>query len=297
MKITFKTMSITHRLIFSGHETFQCRHLWLKKGYDYVKSGKFFTAEDAVVHLGLGKNMVISIRFWMRAFDLLDADDQLTEFAHQMFSDDGLDPYLEDDASLWLLHYKLVKKNHATLYNILFNEFRKEKIEFTKEQFWNHIRYKYGEYVDAKTKQTTIDSDFIVFVRMYVGDPESKDKEDIIAGILTELRLVRSINKNTYTVEPMERKELPEAVILYALAENEQYGISINFQTLLSDRDSPGSIFAVNEAGMYAKMEALAENHSDFIVFKDDAGVRELQFKGNKPNPYTILKRHYGHAN
>jgi hypothetical protein len=47
-------MMTASRPIFSGHETFQCRHLWLKKGYDYVKSGKSFSAEDAVVELGVG---------------------------------------------------------------------------------------------------------------------------------------------------------------------------------------------------------------------------------------------------
>lgn len=43
---------------FSGHDTFHCRQLWLKKGYDYVKGGKNFNDEDAVVHLGVGKNIL-----------------------------------------------------------------------------------------------------------------------------------------------------------------------------------------------------------------------------------------------
>lgn len=47
---------------FSGHDSFQCRQLWLKKGYDYVQEGKNFNDEDAVVKLGVGKNMVSSIR-------------------------------------------------------------------------------------------------------------------------------------------------------------------------------------------------------------------------------------------
>ncbi len=284
------------RPTFSGHETFQCRHLWLKKGYDYVVSGKSFNADDAVVHLGVGKNMVGAIRYWMRAFNVLDTNDELTEFAHYLFADNGFDPYLEDDASLWLLHYKLVKKNYATLYNILFNEFRREKMEFTKEQFWNFIKFKYASFSDAANKQNTVESDFVVFSKMYVGDPDAKDKEDIISGILTELRLVRPVGKSTFTVEPTDRKNLPDEVLLYAIAENEHYGISINFQTLLSDWDSPGSIFAINEAGMYAKMESIAVKYADLIVFKDDAGVRELQFKENKPNPYFFLKDHY-HVN
>jgi len=47
------------RFSFSGHESFQCRQLWLKKGFDYIKAGKSFNSGDAVVDLGVGKNMVV----------------------------------------------------------------------------------------------------------------------------------------------------------------------------------------------------------------------------------------------
>lgn len=29
-------IKIQNKLTFSGHDTFHCRHLWLKKGYDFV---------------------------------------------------------------------------------------------------------------------------------------------------------------------------------------------------------------------------------------------------------------------
>ena len=123
------------KYIFSGHESFQCRQLWLKKGYDFVLNNKNFNDEDAVVHLGVGKNMVSSIRFWMKAFNVLTLDDKLTDFGKNLLDDNGYDPFLEDEASLWLLHYQLVKTGLASSYSILFNEFRREKIEFTKENY------------------------------------------------------------------------------------------------------------------------------------------------------------------
>ncbi len=49
-------------LYFSGHEKFHCRQFWLKKGYDFVQAGHKFSDKDAVVDLGVGKNMVGSIR-------------------------------------------------------------------------------------------------------------------------------------------------------------------------------------------------------------------------------------------
>jgi hypothetical protein len=53
------------KLRFSGHETFIARTFWPKKGYDFIKQGGKFSSEDAVVELGVGKNMVLSINFWM----------------------------------------------------------------------------------------------------------------------------------------------------------------------------------------------------------------------------------------
>src|SRR5688572_12512757 len=100
-----QTLTENTKYTFSGHESFHCRQLWLKKGFDYIKSGRSFTDPDAVVTLGVGKNMVTSIKFWLKAFNIIDAGENLTEFAKFIFEDNGFDPYLEDDQSLWLLHY------------------------------------------------------------------------------------------------------------------------------------------------------------------------------------------------
>jgi hypothetical protein len=133
--------TVITKYTFSGHDSFQCRQLWLKKGYDYVIEGKNFNDEDAVVQLGVGKNMVSSIRFWLKAFNIIDNRDFPTEFGKRLFDDNnGYDPFLEDEASLWLLHYQLVKNGVASIYSIIFNEFRKEKLFFSKETFVNYVK-------------------------------------------------------------------------------------------------------------------------------------------------------------
>lgn len=53
---------------FSGHESFPCKSLWLKKGFDFCQQGGSFSSPQAVVSLGVGKNMVTSINYWMKAF-------------------------------------------------------------------------------------------------------------------------------------------------------------------------------------------------------------------------------------
>ena len=56
---------MVQKYTFSGHESFPCKTLWLKKGYNFVVQGRDFNAPEAVIHLGVGKNMVASIRYWL----------------------------------------------------------------------------------------------------------------------------------------------------------------------------------------------------------------------------------------
>ncbi len=283
------------RPTFSGHESFQCRHLWLKKGYDFVNSGKSFSESDAVVFLGVGKNMVNSIRFWMRAFDLLDSDDKLTPFAHSMFSAKGFDPYLEDDASLWLLHYNLVKKGYATTYSLIFNEMRKERMEFSKDNFVRFVQLKSESEMPFTFNKNTISSDFDVFVKLYIGTETIKDREDVVSGVFPELGMVKTITRDKlptqYVIEDSERVGIPDDLILYILLSDDSIGSSVSLDMLERDYNSIGAIFAMNRTGIMSKIEGLCAKYP-YLVYRDDSGVRELQFK-KKPKAETILKAYY----
>ena len=107
------------KLTFSGHESFHCRSLWLKKGYDFISQEKNFNASDAVVDLGVGKNMVSAINYWIKSFGLLEKDNRLSGIANFLFGKQGVDPYLENPVSLWILHYHLVKENSASIYSLV----------------------------------------------------------------------------------------------------------------------------------------------------------------------------------
>jgi hypothetical protein len=100
------------KLTFSGHESFTCRQLWPKKGYDFLSQRRRFGDANAVVHLGVGKNMVNSIHYWMKSFGLLEENGELHEIAEYLLADGGRDPYLERPGTLWLLHYLLIYWMH-----------------------------------------------------------------------------------------------------------------------------------------------------------------------------------------
>jgi hypothetical protein len=285
----------SNKFTFSGHESFQCRHLWLKKGYDFVNKNKSFNDEDAVVSLGVGKNMVNSIKYWMKAFNIISNNDNLTDFAHKLLSDDGFDPFIEDEATLWLLHYQLVKNRFATIYSLIFNELRREKIEFSRDNFVAFVRRKAEQEKSFIFNEKTLNEDFSVFIKMYLrSDVQNKDKEDSFSGLLTELDLLKCYNKGKeeiFIIENTERTELPAEVVLYSILDDKTFDSSVSFSSLEMNTDSIGSIFAINRPGLQSKIEIITQKN-EYIIYNDHAGVKELQFKV-KPLAVSILDNYY----
>ncbi len=287
---------LTLKYTFSGHDSFHCRQLWLKKGYDFVQEGQSFNSEDAVVRLGVGKNMVSAIRYWLKAFNIIDGKDKPTEFGTKLFdTENGYDPFLEDEASLWLLHYQLVKTGLASIYSIIFNEFRKEKILFKEDVFVNYLKRIQEINPELSFNENTVSKDFMVFVNTYKNEEENNNIEDSFSGILAEIGLLKTVGKNKdkqYQIENSDRDNLDESVLLFSILDNPNYGNSISLNSLEYDYNSPGSIFALNRSGLTNKISEIVTDNKN-ITFTDHAGIKELQFK-NKPNAFSILDKYYG---
>ncbi|MBK6665663.1 MAG: DUF4007 family protein [Saprospiraceae bacterium] len=288
---------------FSGHETFACRNLWLKKGYDYVISGKKFKDEDAVVRLGVGKNMVGAIRFWLKAFNILTSDDEITDFGQRLLADDGWDPYLEDQGTLWLLHYQLVKTNYATIYNIIFGSFRREKTLFNKDSYISYL-HKWNENGELGTlNENTLTSDFSVFARMYSGfsENDSANLEELNSKFFSELNLLNTIKvpsemdvkkfEDRFQLLEKEQAALPEHILLYSILDKFNESVSISVREIETEANSPHLIFCMTNKGLIQKIIEITDLYKD-IVYNDQAGIKELQFK-KLLNPFNVLNDYY----
>lgn len=181
------------RYSFSGHESFFCKPLWLKKAYDAMNEGVNFTSPDAVASLGVGKNMVASIRFWSRAFGL-SINDTPTPFAQSVFdSEHGYDPFLENEGTLWLLHYYLLTKRVASLYHLTFLDFQREKREFDRNQLLTFVRRKCNVPEQKNVyNENTVKKDIGVLLHNYVTPSEIRSNEDFSA-IFQDLGLINAL--------------------------------------------------------------------------------------------------------
>jgi len=280
---------------FSGHETFHCRQFWLKKGYDFVKQQGQFADGEAVAALGVGRNMVIAIQFWLKSFGLIDDTLQTTPIADTLFADQGKDPYLENIGTLWLLHYLLVTTKQASIYSLVFNEFRKERIEFTKEQLTNFLERK-GKESEQNISRRSLQRDVDVFVKNYLR-PMSKagNVEDDFSAVLLDLDLLQGLDRtdsagNLYKIESYDRSDLPAEILLYCLLHQEA-GNSISLDSLLVKEDGIGLIFALTRGALQQKINEITTKFPG-VTFTDDAGIREIQFI-ERPAPQAILEKYY----
>ena len=292
------------KLQFSGHESFICKHFWLKKGYEYICHNEDFAKETAVIGLGVGKNMVSSISYWLKSFGLIDSlNNQPTELADKIFDEkNGYDPYIENLATVWLLHYNLIKTNKASVYSLFFNEFRKGRTDFTKDQFLNFIRRILEDDKHKGSNDNTITSDISVFIRNYLKPSYKETKIDVeedFSSLMLDLDIMKSYKAENsegkmvewYQVENGFQEDLPECIVLFAILDNENYGNSIPFKELLVGQNSPGNIFVLNEEGLYKKIESIAKNYKG-ITYTETAGIRELQIKSTI-DKWDILNEYY----
>lgn len=279
---------------FSGHETFPCKIYWLKKGYDFVQAGKQFTADDAVVDLGVGKNMVTSMRFWLKVFGIIDDNDQTTQIANFIFGADGVDPYLEDPLSLWLLHYQLIKNEKASIYSLGFNLFRRERTEFNKE----HLKRFIGRTLlqnGQKFSDKTLDSDIKVFLANYINTNAS-DVEDSNNNILQELGLIshyRQRDDNDHLIDwyrfNMQTKQIPFHALLYIILDNEQFGNTVSLSHLSNDPSALGNVFLLTENVLMQELKKLPQQYG---IYTETAGNQVLQLN-EELDKFNILEEYY----
>jgi hypothetical protein len=285
------------KLSFAGHETFHCRNYWLKKGLDHIWSGQQFN-DNGIIGLGVGKNMVASIRFWLRSFGVIDDNDQPTEIAEYIFKDKGVDPFCEDIGTIWLLHYLLVTNEKSTTAHFVYNVFRKQRVEFSTKQLLSFLE-RQCKAENANYNSNSIRKDITVFLRNYSIPAKSKGIEDDFSGLLYELNLVQRLDKydenNWFKIENKNREELPFEIVLFCILTNEKYGDSISFNELLNDTNSVGSVFVLSSNGLMIKINQMREAYPSAITFADNGGIRVLQFQNKKKlNPWTVLSDYHG---
>lgn len=241
---------------FRGHETFFIRKGWLYKGMsNIVKEPGVFqgAAGNPMDVLGIGANMVKSLRYWLTATQLTSEpktgkkNQNLTELGEIIFKNDA---YIEEIGSIWLIHYMLAtNSDDATSWYIFFNEFN--KTEFTVEDFhsalFKYVRMQEGDA--SLPSDRAIEEDFTCIMNTYVPrarlNPAKVHPENNIDCPLGELGLIDVIDKRNgiYKKSVPKLEMIPQLVLLAAIIKSANGEKEIRISSLQNDKLQIGKIF------------------------------------------------------
>jgi hypothetical protein len=288
------------KVAFARHETFHPRFGWLKKGFDAAQQGAqqgeavgIFTADDAVVRLGVGKNMVRSIRYWCNAFQVLE-DDQPTELGEKLLGDEGWDTFLENPASLWLLHWQLLQNpEEATAWAIAFFGFH--AVEFSPDDLLASLEQYSEASPGKKTAVSSLKKDMNCILRMY-SEPELQRGaiEDSINSPFSGLGLI-SRSRKQYKFCIGEKENLPPEIIVYACLKFAETSSAktISVSRLTYDPHSPGLTFKLPER-VICDAIADVESRDPRVAVRESEGLLQFSFTED-PNSLAddILEQYY----
>ena len=303
---TTQTIPIAPIMKFSGHETFHLRDGWLRKGLSvcHVPGEKGLLSPDAADILGVGSNMIKSIRHWLNATQLTCgvADEEngkvtiKSDLANVIME---FDPYFQSEATWWALHVNLVQNSDfAFAWNWFFNDFKSNRFEkaFCVESLKRSLDYNPSLRCPA---QKTLEKDISVILGSYAQNiprldltPEdTKDCPFLRLGLLTFSR------ESGFFIPQFGMKSIPSVMLGYSIMASETGDsskagdyVSLSVTEAVSRRSGPGRSLLLRPEELYDfGLKAEQELGEDWIRVRGMAGNRMIEIKNTSKEEWLKL--------
>lgn len=299
---------------FGMSQTFAPRARWFVKGYRALcEDPAAFTNADATSQLGVGKNMVTAMLHWCTAFGLVEplpregkqrkttVRDKRTQYQPTELGDflldpeSGCDPYLEDLASLWLIHLASLRRNcRLPVHWIAFNIF--PQAEFTSldlSQFAAERCFR-SEWRYSNTNMISRDVD--VFLRTYSNRRivSTRTTGELLDDPFSPLRLMsydetRRVHRIHWGPKPGLTSELivfAAVDVIERIAPSES---SVSVSRLIDGPSRLGSLLKIGAEDLMAAWSAIGASMG--LVASYPAGVPQLSLTRDPSRLRTELLR------
>jgi hypothetical protein len=224
--------------------------------------------------------MAMSMLHWAAVCGIVEETTgqlQVSELGRLLFDDNkGLDPYLEDASTIWLIHNALCASPEVASFFFAFNVFSQSVFErpaLVKEL--SDIAAARG----ARATAETIKRDVEVLLRSYA--PRTSDTgEDASEPLLAELGLIRELRAGQFEFVRGPKQSLSQAVFAYALLRYwrrwHQDAPTLSVETIAYGAGAPGRIFRLDEESVAYRLAAIDEVTGGALVWTDTAGLRQV---------------------
>lgn len=285
---------------FANHQTFHPRFGWIKKGYEAASLDPgAFSRPSAPVDLGVGKNMVEAIRFWTLATKVIvkrphperprNSVYTPSRLGRALFDDRfGLDPFLEDPATLWILHWHAVSEQTILpVWRLAFNDFG--ALEFSESELLQFCVDEIATTSWSQPLRSSVNKDVDCLLRMYSRrrTKARQSLDDLLDSPFRELGIIQpapNAKATSYRFVRGDKPSLPAAAISYAcldyLSRSGEGAKTISLTRLTSDTGSPGRLMRLTEQSIADALNESAKAVTHLHVARP-AGAMQMAIDGS----------------
>ncbi len=291
------------RFAFSGHETFPLRVAWLPKAVAAVSGGQepFSNPRDGMRILGLGKNMVTALQCWSDYFGVIERIEsklKVTEFGKVIFETNGLDPFLEDRRTLWLLHWRASTNTSRTFFAWHWLVNLCQEPEFAISEALEAFQAESNTYSRPLSK-ITLRQHLDVFLRTYVASEKIGNQipEDMLDSPLSSLGFIRRLGEHRgergrdpiFLIDVRRKNSISNGLFRFCLHDwwnrFSTHEETVLFSDIAFGRCSPGRVFRMPEAEIRDRLALLSQAKPDEFIILEGANQRIIR----RLNPMSDL--------
>jgi hypothetical protein len=261
----------------------------------------FSDDERAMVILGVGKNMVRSIRFWSQVTGMAsplphNAGYQPTPIGRLLLGDGGHDPFLEDIRTLWLIHWNLSTEvnNPLLAWDYLLNKW--QDTDLVQSRVLKELEHE-ASLSDDKFSMVTLEQHFETFLHTYIPTRGRKGEvqEDNLDCPLVELGLLLKAGEREtekiagrreaiYNFNREEKPEITSELFVYCLNDfwrkRHQNDETIPFREVAHGHGSPGRVFKLAEEDVRSRVERLARETHNYFSYSESSVMQQVRRNG-----------------
>ncbi len=281
-----------------GHEKFVLREGWLNKGIQVISKSieengysRIFLGDNGTDELGVGSNMVKSIRYWLKAFGLTEESPgkgvRLSSLGKLILQ---YDPYFEDINTLWLLHSIIARNaDNATTWYLFFNYCDIE--EFTKNELELILNRELKKYYNSdKYANSSLKDDIDVLLNMYCKERASDfDPEDKNICPLSDLGLIKKVKDDYHRVQA-DMSKLHDLIILYELCNLFGNESNINIERIVMGENGLSKIYHLSNVIANAYLDKL--EYRGYIQVNRTAGL-DMVYLTHGMKQKEIIEEYY----
>ena len=237
-----------------AHESFSIRKNWLHKGVkNILRENRLFCDKNinACDILGIGSNMVKSMRYWLKAVGIMEEVKEgklnvqrLTPLGELINEND---PFHQEDGTKFILHYKLAcNYEDATSWYWFYNEYLGKTVD--KKRFVDGL----SEYLTKKNHKSSrkvLEDEFNCLVKTYYNkEKEARDPEETKDCPLADLGLLELENSKVreFKKTSPEENDINPLIVYSVICDNvkdKDENNEVLISSLLDDKNNIGKIF------------------------------------------------------